>query len=291
MKPELETDLPEEQRERLLVERALLGERHALEALLRQHQPYVYQIALRMTADTSLAEDITQECLIKVVTHLATFQGQSRLRTWMYRIVANHVLNTKRQPRERVFSSFERHAELLDSLTVESIATDSESLLATEEVKLTCLTGMLLCLDRKYRLTFILGAIFNVSETMGSEVLGMSGAAYRKQLSRARKQLLGFMQGRCGLLDPANPCRCPHKTKAAIRAGYVDPQRLTFSTDHLARARQLAEQTYRMTRPASLARCQSLFAQLPSDHPADLGRQLEMLLQSDSLAKLLAYAE
>ena len=42
------------------------------------------------------AEDATQEVLIKLLTKLSTFEGRSSFRTWLYRIVVNHVLNMKR---------------------------------------------------------------------------------------------------------------------------------------------------------------------------------------------------
>jgi len=40
---------------------------------------------------------VTQEVLIKVITKLSTFKGKSKFRTWLYRIVSNHVLNMKRR--------------------------------------------------------------------------------------------------------------------------------------------------------------------------------------------------
>jgi RNA polymerase sigma factor (sigma-70 family) len=46
------------------------------------------------------AEDATQEILIKVLTRLSSFEGRSSFRTWLYRIVVNHVLNMKRGQEE-----------------------------------------------------------------------------------------------------------------------------------------------------------------------------------------------
>jgi RNA polymerase sigma factor (sigma-70 family) len=43
------------------------------------------------------AEDATQEILIKVLTRLSPFEGRSSFRTWLYRIVVNHMLNMKRE--------------------------------------------------------------------------------------------------------------------------------------------------------------------------------------------------
>ena len=273
--------------EATLVERAKEGDRAAFETLLRRHQPWVYNIALRMTGDPVAAEDITQECLIKVVTRLSTFRGTSRLRTWLYRIVANHVINMKRRPRERVFASFDHHADILDGMTDHEPST--EELRTAEELKVSCLMGMLLCLDREERFVFIIGGIFGVSDAMGSEILETSRAAYRQKLSRARRQLLGFMNGRCGLLDPANPCRCPKKTRAAIRAGYIDPENLEFDRDYVAKVTSFVRAAQERMTDDSIAMCQSLFLETPFQEPPDLTGQITKLMESENFARLMNF--
>jgi len=79
-----------------LAARARSGNRAALEALVQRHQRWIYNIALRMLHHPQDAEDVTQEILLKAFTHLASFEGRSSFRTWLYRIVVNHVLNMKR---------------------------------------------------------------------------------------------------------------------------------------------------------------------------------------------------
>ena len=84
-----------------LVEQATNGSRDALEKLVLRHQAWIYNIAVRMVFHTQDAEEVTQEVLMKAITGLSTFQGQSQFRTWLYRITANHVLNMKRRGGER----------------------------------------------------------------------------------------------------------------------------------------------------------------------------------------------
>src|SRR5580704_4560573 len=79
-----------------LVLRARSGDRQALEDLVHRHQAWIYNIAVRMLHHPQDAEDATQEILIKVLTRLASFEGRGSFRTWLYRIVVNHVLNMKR---------------------------------------------------------------------------------------------------------------------------------------------------------------------------------------------------
>jgi DNA-directed RNA polymerase specialized sigma24 family protein len=56
-----------------LVARARAGEREALEELVRRHQAWIYNIAVRMLYHPQDAQDATQEILIKALTHLSSF--------------------------------------------------------------------------------------------------------------------------------------------------------------------------------------------------------------------------
>src|SRR5580765_7718844 len=95
-----------------LVEQAKNGNRTALEKLVLRHQGWIYNIAVRMVYHTHDAEEVTQEVLVKVITKLSTFKGECAFRTWLYRIVANHVLNMRRRTVEE--QSFTTFADALD---------------------------------------------------------------------------------------------------------------------------------------------------------------------------------
>jgi RNA polymerase sigma factor (sigma-70 family) len=232
-----------------LVERAKSGDRAALEQLILRHQAWVYNIAVRMVFHPQEAEEVTQEVLIKAVTRLATFQGDSQFRTWLYRITANHVLNMKRRGGELRPHTFASYAAAineipdLDPPDPKSVPVDVP--LLVEEAKRTCTTGMLLCLDRKQRLVFTLGEIFGVSDTVGGDILELSADNFRQCLSRARRDLYQFMHGQCGLVNAANPCRCPKKTKGFIDNGHVDPDHLLFVPLHVRRITDAAADTVR----------------------------------------------
>src|SRR5262245_57395940 len=91
------------------------GDRGALDALVTRHQPWIYNIALRMVYLPQDAEDATQEILIKVVTKLGSFEGRSSFRTWLYRIAVNHLLNLRRTRAEEMEWTFERYGQGLDA--------------------------------------------------------------------------------------------------------------------------------------------------------------------------------
>src|SRR5437867_2360106 len=151
-----------------LVEQAKNGDRAALEKLILRHQAWVYNIAVRMVFQPHDAEEVTQEVLVKVITKLSTFKGESKFRTWLYRIAANHVLNMKRRSAETKTMTFADYGAAIER-TPDLDLPDRKSVpvelpVLVEEAKNGCTMGMLLCLDRKQRLIFTLGEVFGVSD-------------------------------------------------------------------------------------------------------------------------------
>ena len=204
------------------------GDRAAARRLLEAIQDPVYRLALRMLGHPADAEDAAQEILVVVLTHLGSFRGESALWTWVFRIAANHLLRARRGRRETL--SFELLGDRLDgSLGDPSGPPDPEIDAMALEIRLRCTEGMLLCLDRPLRIAFILGEIFQLSGEEAEQVLEVDAATWRKRLSRARKLLLGFMRHRCGVFDPANPCRCRGQVAAALADGRLRPGELTLA--------------------------------------------------------------
>ena len=112
--------------------------------------------------------------------------------------------------------------------------------LLVEEAKAVCTSGMLLCLDREQRLILILGEIIGISDRVGAELLDTSRENFRQKLSRARRDLHNFLQGKCGLVNQENPCRCAKKTEGFIKAGYVRPSELRFVNARVLRVHEAA---------------------------------------------------
>lgn len=246
-----------------LVERAIEGSRDALRSLVERHQPFVYNLALKMFGDADDADDLVQEVFIKAITALKTFRRESRFRTWLHRIAVNHFLKTRRRGRERAASDFEAYFDAIAAVPDEEPPAGEIAGRTVEELRLRCTTGMLMCLDREQRLVFVLGEIFEVTDVVGSAILEVGRDAFRQKLARARQQLASFMRDQCGLVDPRNPCRCAAKTRAFVRDGIVDPRRLVFHAPHVARVREVCAQR----RPALDALIDDAYARLYRDQP------------------------
>ena len=263
-----------------LVAKAQAGDKDALERLVRRHQSWVFNIAVRMTWRRDRAEDATQEILIKIVTKLSSFRGDSLFRTWLYRIAVNHLLNVRKSEMEEkmTFTDMGRSLDATPNLDLpDPRSVPVELPLLVEETRLSCMNAMLLCLDRRQRLVFILGEIFGVSGEVGAEVMEILPDHFRQLLSRARRDLYQFMNDKCGLVNTANPCRCAKKTRGFMQAGYVDPDHLQFTKGRLASIGDVA--------PNRLDELDSLdrkHAELFRDHaflaPSDLATKLRELV-------------
>ena len=215
-----------------LVRRSKNGDRVALDDLIRRHQPWVLHIAQRMLWNRADAEDAAQEIFIKAITHLGSFEQRSGFRTWLYRIAGNHLLDCSRSAK-----SFEGVAQTLNHIPDSDLPDPNsfrlETALLVEEAKIACTTGILLCLEPRQRLAFIVGEILGVKDDVGSEILETTPANFRQILSRARRDLYGFLNQKCGLVNESNACRCAKKVRGFIEKGFVNPDRPQFITDRL----------------------------------------------------------
>lgn len=270
-----------------LLAQARSGNLDALDGLVGRHQAWIFNLALRMVWRRETAEDATQEILIKAVTNLSSFEGKSAFRTWLYRIAVNHLLNVRKSEMEENQMTFVDMGASLDGVPDEELpdprALPVETNLLVEEAKLGCITAMLMCLDRRQRLAFILGEVLGESSEVGGAALGESPANFRQLLSRARQDLYQFMNDKCGLVNPANPCRCARKASGFMRNGWLDPKNLQFSKDRIAAVREVAAD--RMDQLHSLDREHAeLYRAQPFLTGPDLAQKLREILTQSSFS-------
>jgi len=230
-----------------LAAKAQSGDRQALEELLVTHQPWIFNIAMRMLWRRADAEDATQDILVKILKGLPAYRRKSTFRTWLYRIAVNHIMDMRRQdwqvsaPRR---SFAERSRLLADVPDAEwpdprTIPVPFEILI--EEAKIGCTMGVLLCLDGRQRLVFILGEILGATDEAGAEIVGVTPANFRQILSRARRDLYQYLNGSRSLVNPTAECKCVRKARGFLAQGYLDPQRLVFTPDRRRQVRNLVK--------------------------------------------------
>ncbi len=269
-----------------LIEESLLGNKEALECLIKKHQDWIYNIALTFVGDKDESADLTQEVLIKIVTKLGSFKQKSSFKTWVYRIVKNHFLNMKRGKYETNAPTFEQFGDGLDQLTNESLSDysyDIEDKLLIKEAKISCMKGMLLCFNREQRMIYIIGELFGFSDAIGSEIMEISKENFRIKLHRSKKQLYNFMDNKCGLVNKSNPCRCARKTAGFIKMGFVDPIHLHFQKNTIANINKVIDKKIETYQGDVMSEYQKIFQEHPFLQSPDKLESIKNLLSSKTI--------
>lgn len=227
------TAKPNNQQLLLLIDLAKQGDTDALEKLVKILAPTIYQLALRFLWHPQDAEDAHQEILVRIITHLDNFRGDSQVRTWVYRVAANHLMTLKKKNMESHAMGFNAFGQdLLTGLEPPSPETtqDPEYALLLQEIKIGCTTAMLVNLDRAQRLAYILGEILELDHSEAAEITDTNPATFRKRLSRARLRVNEFMLQHCGLVNPDAACHCSARLTTAKKLGRINPERLLFTS-------------------------------------------------------------
>ena len=164
-----------------LVDKATAGDKKALETLAAGVQDIVFNLSLRMLGTFADAEDATQDILLKMITHLSTFRGESSFTTWVFNIAANHLKNYKKHMFGHRPLSFEFYGDDIENgktQDVPDLTQDVEKDILAEELKMSCTNVMLQCLDTESRCIFILGTMFKVDSRVAGDILEMTPEAY-----------------------------------------------------------------------------------------------------------------
>jgi DNA-directed RNA polymerase specialized sigma24 family protein len=137
----------------------------------------------------------------------------------------------------------EEYAAALDAGMgdVDPTLEEAEYRLLSEEVRISCTYGMLLCLPRPQRAAYVLADVLGLTDGEGAEILDCSREAFRQRVSRARRTIRVVIDNRCGLVDPANPCRCGRQIASGEAAGLIDRRRLPLARHPREEARAWIE--------------------------------------------------
>ena len=214
-----------------LIEQATAGDKAALETVLTGVQDLVFNLSLRMLGSFHDAEDASQDILLKVMTHLSSFKGESSFTTWVFRIAVNHLKDYKKHMFAQFPLSFEFYGDDIRNGKIQDVPDLTQNIdqsILAEELKLSCTNIMLQCLDPESRCIFILGTMFRVDSRIAGDILGITPEAYRQRLSRVRKKMAAFLSEYCGEYGQGT-CHCVHRVNYAIQNHRITPDRLDFT--------------------------------------------------------------
>ena len=215
-----------------LVNKATSGDKKALETLVTGMQDIVFNLSLRMLGTFVDAEDATQDILLKMITHLSSFRGDSSVTTWVFSIAANHLKNYKKHMFAHYPLSFEYYGDDIENGKVQDVPDLTQNVekdILAEELKMSCTNVMLQCLDTESRCIFILGTMFKVDSRIAGDILEMTPEAYRQRLSRIRRKMADFLGQYCGEYG-SGKCKCKDRVNYAIQSHRINPQKMDYTT-------------------------------------------------------------
>lgn len=179
------------QDETLSLEALRSGSRQAFAKMVDEHSPMIYRLAYRMLGDAQEAEDVLQETFLSAYRHIASFEGRSSLKTWLYRIATNEALMRLRKRKPPTVSVHEEWVddegnEVPRELEDWCCLPEEEFMSSEVQTQLEVATDRLSpALNAVFTLRDLHG--FSTRETAG--ILNISESAVKTRLLRARLQL------------------------------------------------------------------------------------------------------
>ena len=165
-----------------LIARVLAGDRIAGRELYDAHAPRVFRLAYRLTGDTELAREFTQDTFVRAFNRLADFRGDAAFSTWIHRITITVVANAMRKVRRLR----ERETDLTD---LDSAQPSGGEARRVDPDLRERLAKAIDALPDIYHTTLIMHDLEGYTHTEIAEVLGVAEGTCKSRLSAARAQL------------------------------------------------------------------------------------------------------
>ncbi len=171
-----------------LAQAAASGRSEAFEELYQRHHRRVYSLCLRMMANPTEAEDLTQEVFVQLYRKIGSFRGESAFTTWLHRMTVNQVLMHFRKRGVKLEQTTEEGNELLNV-----VQAGTERPQAMPVVDRIALDRAIALLPPGYRSVFVLHDVEGFEHEEVAGLLGVSVGTSKSQLHKARMKLRGLL--------------------------------------------------------------------------------------------------
>ena len=172
-------------------------DKQAFALLVNQNSDPIYRLALKMTGNPQDAEDVLQETFIKAFNHLESFEGRSKISTWLYRIATNEALMLLRKRKDGLVDIDEGletdDGEVVPIQIVDWCCLPEKELLSAESREF--LREAAENLSDSNRAAFLLRDVEGLSTKEAAEALAISESALKVRLMRARMELREALSG------------------------------------------------------------------------------------------------
>jgi RNA polymerase sigma-70 factor (ECF subfamily) len=188
--------------ERALIRRIQKGERQLFYELVRPYERRVYAATFAILRNEADAEDAAQEAFLKALTHIEQFRAEAQFSTWLIQIAVNEARMRLRRERQRGMEPIVDREDEEGNYTPRDFADWREipsEALERSEVR-SALAKALESLSRAYREVFVLRDVEHLSIAETAQALGISQAAVKTRLLRARLMLRDLLAGLKGSL-------------------------------------------------------------------------------------------
>ncbi len=181
-----------------------------IESIISEYHPLFLSIVKRFFLNKDDAQDALQEIYLTINAKLHTFNGDSKLSTWLYTLSYRKCLELSKN--EKTLTTEWLHDYFSSWEEVDSPAEEFEKKSWVNENCNRCLTGIFHCLDNDARLLYILREIVELSYKELADICDTSSANLRKTVSRAKDKLNNFMNDECYLFNKEGSCQCRMKS-------------------------------------------------------------------------------
>ena len=171
--------------EKELIKKAQSGDKKALAELVKKYEQTIYNFSFKICRNKNYAEQIMQETFYSMVKSLHQFDHNSKLSTWLYRIVANHCLMMARKIKSRSFVSLDDDENLFEEKYTADWGSIPYKETENEELK-SILDKAIQNLSPDYRVVFLLRDVEGLSTEETAQVTDLSIPAVKSRLHRAR---------------------------------------------------------------------------------------------------------
>ena len=177
-----------------LIEQAQSGDRKSLAELVKIYEQTVYNFSFKICRNKDKAEHTMQETFLSLVKNLNQFSGQSKLSTWLYRVVSNHCLMLARAEGKYAYASFEDDEADIDEKSIADWKVTPDKVTENNELK-EHLDKAIEKLPAEYRIVFMLRDVEGFSTEETAKMVELSVPAVKSRLHRARSFLRNELNG------------------------------------------------------------------------------------------------
>jgi RNA polymerase sigma-70 factor (ECF subfamily) len=180
--------------ERQLINDCKAGKREQFQLLISPYLHSIKLISYSILKNTSDMEEVTQESILKALTHINQLREGESFKAWVLQIAGNEARMRLRKDRKHLYSSVEEEISekpFQPRQFVNWRAIPSEELERKELRQV--LTAALECLEDGYREVFVLRDVQRLSAAETGKILGISEGAVNTRLHRARLQMREYV--------------------------------------------------------------------------------------------------